>query len=84
MPRYTEDDLRAAAEAAGIDEVSKGRFGPCPKCHEYVLSIREREAGDPFLYCGRQVKKHTPTGMAIVHCPWGEGVDALRRRRARA
>jgi len=76
MPEYTHEDLRQVVEEAGFDMLHDGpRFGPCPLCGGYGLTIREAEPGDPFLYCGRTYEKF---GDGIHECCFGAGVSALR------
>jgi hypothetical protein len=78
VPNFTEDALRQIAEECGFEEVESGRWGPCPLCHDYVMEVREKEPGDPFLYCGRSYD--TDEGGQTVHmlCSFAASVRALR------
>ena len=76
MPDYTKEDLIEVALQTGLDSPDDYvHWGPCPKCDEWLMTIREKTPGDPFLYCGRLA------GPRI--CSFGAGVDQLRRLMAK-
>lgn len=72
----THADLITLAEQAGFESFDgESRFGPCPLCGEFILSIREATPGDPFLYCGRSYRDRNG---GLVSCGFGAGTRALR------